>query len=189
MCRHDSLVGYGLSCLRLTEADMDTVREWRNDPEVARWMAYQDVITANMQKAWFRRINNNRDFYYRIDTPKGSVGVVNIKDIDIDKRRGEWGIYIADPANRDGLIAVSTACLILDFAFDTLNLETVCAHIRRDNFHAARFNLKLGFILQSGQDTELNQLYHLTRNDYEMKKDSLRKRLVQRASTNQKESS
>ena len=52
------ITGYGIVLRRLTLEDIEQVRHWRNDPEINRWMIYQDRITSKQQREWFETINN-----------------------------------------------------------------------------------------------------------------------------------
>ena len=53
---------YGISLERLTEEDIELVRQHRNSEFIRKRMFYQKMITEEEQKKWFQSINN--DFNY-----------------------------------------------------------------------------------------------------------------------------
>lgn len=70
--------GYGVRLVRLTEGKIDLVRRWRNDPKIAQYMDFREYITEEMQKAWFKRIDNEYNFYFIIQVSEKKIGLVDI---------------------------------------------------------------------------------------------------------------
>ncbi len=57
---------YGITLERLTEADIELVRQHRNSELIRRRMFYQNQITEEEQKKWFAKINNDLNYYFLI---------------------------------------------------------------------------------------------------------------------------
>ena len=49
-----------------------------------------------MQEKWFEKINNDNNFYFIIEYEGREVGMINIKDVDYEKRTGEPGMFLYD---------------------------------------------------------------------------------------------
>lgn len=157
---------FGLELRRLEQADIEQVRQWRNDPAVSQFMQSRTLITPEMQSRWFAGLDRDRQFFYIVQAQGRDVGLVNLKDYDASARRAEGGIYIADTRLRDGHVGLAAVLAMYDWGFLELGLETVVAHILSTNSRAIRFNQALGFVRQPGQEHEPNQLYHLDRSEY-----------------------
>ena len=66
MNQYSSISKYDVDLHRLTKDKIEEVRQWRNDPKISQFMEYRDYITPEMQDAWFKRIDNDRNYYYII---------------------------------------------------------------------------------------------------------------------------
>ena len=150
-----------VSLSRLRHADIEMVRGWRNDPRIVQRMAYRENITPEMQEQWFRSIDNDRNFYFLATVDGRPCGVLNLKNIDRGAGKGETGIFFDPAVELGGIAAFATAMGLTDFAFDTLQLQTLEARILRDNSRAVRHTTALGYLLDAGQGEVENQLYRL----------------------------
>ena len=68
---------YGIDLVRLTEEDIEMLRQWRNSPQIQQFMEYREEITAEMQKKWFDSINNVNNFYFIIHFEGQKIGLIN----------------------------------------------------------------------------------------------------------------
>lgn len=157
---------YDVTLKRLTENEIEMVREWRNDPKIAQFMEYKDYITQQMQQEWFAKINNNCNYYFIIEYKGQNIGLINIRDIDYEKKEGEGGIFIYNDDCLNSTLSFQSVLCLLDFAFEELKLDRVIAHILRDNKRAIQYNKMLGFMKQPAQENVLNQLYILEKENY-----------------------
>lgn len=157
------LHGYGVTLRRLTEDKIELVRRWRNDPKIQQYMDYKEYITPEMQKAWFHRINNEHNFYFIIEYEGKEIGLINIKDVDYEKKTGEPGIFIWDDDYLNSDASMRASCCQGDFIWNELKLDSLYVHILRSNKRAIRMNLHRGFELAPGQENRELQKYVLTR--------------------------
>lgn len=141
-----TLEAFGLTLRRLTEADIETVRQKRNSTEIQRFMAWRGHITPEMQREWFRSIDNWHNYYFLLyvggETP---VGLFNLKDIDRRTATAETGSMIWDTNLRDRRIGTRATLAVLDFAFECLNLRRVMIHVLPDNLRSQSMYCKFGF--------------------------------------------
>ena len=167
----------GVDFMRLNEEYIEMVRRWRMKPEIVSKMEYRGVITPEMQRAWFHRIDNDLNFYYIAYCKREPVGCVNLKDLDYNNRSAEGGIFIGEPEKTDAFFGLRCVIAMYNFGFTILGLKTIRIHVLRDNPGAIRMNQLMGFQLLPNQNEDVyNQEYQVTQEVFEQKASSLRKR-------------
>lgn len=152
---------------RLTHNKIELVRSWRNDPKISQFMEFRDYISPDMQAKWFAENNNDNNFFFIISVNNEDVGLIDIKRINYQDRSGEIGIFIHNDTFRGTGIAQAALTLLLEFSFEHLNLEFVIIHILKQNIRSKLFFAKYGFVIESGQERFDNQLYRLTKSQYQ----------------------
>lgn len=161
---------YGVTLRRLTEDKIEMIRNWRNDPKIAQYMEYKEYISPEMQKKWFDKINNDNNYYFLIVVDNKEIGLINIRDIDYEKREGEGGIYIYDDEYLNSDISFRSVLLLFDFGFEKLGLEQITAHVLKSNKRAIKYNIAIGYQIVNYNDLNENQLYVLTKENFNNKK-------------------
>lgn len=159
-----TLQGYGVTLRRLTHDKIEMVRQWRNDPKISQYMFFKDYITPEMQEAWFQKINNDNNFYFIIEYEGKEIGLINIKDIDWEKKCGETGVFVYDDLYLNSDIAYRAHLVIFDYIFIDMRLKYTISHIMGDNIRAQRFASFLG-----GTEVVNNEYYieyHITADNY-----------------------
>jgi len=122
--------------------DLDQVRHWRNHPDVKRYMHNPYEIGAEEHAQWFERCWHDPSQHLLIAEEAGSpIGFVRFACID--QQSAEWGFYKvpgapAGSGTRMGRVA-------LNYAFDSLALESVRATVLSTNQRSLRFHRNLGF--------------------------------------------
>jgi RimJ/RimL family protein N-acetyltransferase len=154
---------YGITLRRLTEDKIEMVRNWRNDPKIQKFMDFKDYITPDMQLSWFKKIDNENNYYFIILWQNKEVGLINVKNIDFINKTGETGIFIYDDDCLDSDVALRASLCRDDFIWDVLKLEKLYIHIMKDNIRAIKYNLLRGFYLDQGQENKIKQRYIITK--------------------------
>ncbi len=163
----DLLTGHEIVLSKVKHTDIETIRIWRNSPEVSQFMEFRGEISPEMQEKWFAQIDNVPDQkFFLIQIDRIGIGLINVKNIDYSQKTGEAGIFIAQSEYLNGLYSFAAMIMLYDFCFNDLSLETLYAHVLKSNKRAIRYNKFFGYQLQPGQENISNQLYHLSRNDY-----------------------
>ncbi len=160
------LTKYDITLSRLTEDKIELVRHWRNDPKISQYMEFREHITAEMQKAWFQRINNPQNYYFILIFEGQEIGLANIRDIDTEHQSGEGGLFIYADAYLNSEVPFRAVLALNDFCFETLGLKEMIAHIMQDNPRALEFNVALGYVRDDSQDSNPKQKYILTKETY-----------------------
>lgn len=165
---------YGLLLKRLDYQDIEMVRMWRNSETVKQHMEFKDHITIEMQKKWFKSLNQNYDYYFIIYYDNYPVGLTEVKNISNGK--GNLGIFIADEETLTNVPMLSYKAIfsIIDFAFNELQLTNIEASILQNNTRAIRFNESFGFKIINNQNTVENQYYSLTKENYIEKSEKIK---------------
>ncbi|MBU2649363.1 MAG: GNAT family N-acetyltransferase [Bacteroidetes bacterium] len=169
---------YDITLSRLTEDDIEMVRQWRNSQQIRQFMEYREEITPEMQKKWFESINDFYNFYFIIEFEGEKIGLINTSKANYDDQSSEGGIFLWDDKYYETFVPVWASLLLLEtnlFLFDARKSYIKTLH---DNERAKRLNLHLGYELMEGQENEYNQEYKLTRENFIKKA----RKLIQAAS-------
>jgi UDP-4-amino-4,6-dideoxy-N-acetyl-beta-L-altrosamine N-acetyltransferase len=138
---------YGISLIRLIEADLELVRKWRNDDEIRKFMNFRDYITKEMHLKWFESINTSNNFYYVIQYEGEKIGLVNDKNIDWNEKIAEGGLFIWDKRYINSTIPMKISLLMLELAYTLLGWNKTIVKVRKDNPRALKYNESLGYIV------------------------------------------
>lgn len=131
-----------------TREDLPRYVTWINDQEVARYLTFYRPIALEDEERWFAGLGERRnEEVFAIETLDGEhIGAGGLHGIDRIARAATLGIFIG---NRDywgrgyGSDAVA---LLLEFAFDQLNLHRVSLHVYDYNTRAIRAYERRGFV-------------------------------------------
>ncbi|MDX2362351.1 MAG: GNAT family N-acetyltransferase [Crocinitomicaceae bacterium] len=139
---------YGLELHSLTVDDLELVRKWRNDDFIQERMLLQDEISSEDQKRWFAQLDNST-IYLLIYHEGLKIGLVNVREINWEKRTGEAGIFIGDPNYRNSYIPMLVILCLMDVFFYEFEFSKLKAKVRADNSDALHFNRELGYTVES----------------------------------------
>jgi len=163
------LHNYGLTLSRLTRNEIEFVRQKRNSEEVRRYMEFREEITPEMQQQWFDRINNFDNFYYIIEYKGRKIGLINDKNMDWEARISESGLFFWDKEYINTFFPILASLVLLDVGFYYLDWYKSFIHVMRDNPKAIEYVHQIGYKLCDGQEKAKNQLYFLTKENFEKK--------------------
>ncbi len=127
----------------MTAEDLTLVFDWRNHPEVRRFMYTQHLITFNEHTQWFSRASTDAHRHLLIfeknAVPMGFIQIHQVAQGGI----ADWGFYVAPNSPKGTGIALGQA--VLGFAFEHAKLHKLCGQVLIHNDKSIRFHLKLGF--------------------------------------------
>lgn len=130
----------------LALADIIRVREWRNLPEVARYMYTDHEISEAEHASWFGKALDSPDRrYWIIELDSTPVGLANVYDINPSHRRAYWAFYLADPTVRGRGVGSATERFVLRWAFEELALNKLCCEVLGSNEGVVAMHQKFGF--------------------------------------------
>jgi UDP-4-amino-4,6-dideoxy-N-acetyl-beta-L-altrosamine N-acetyltransferase len=156
------LTKYGITLNRLRAEDIELVRQWRNSPLINQFMEYRENITPEMQRDWFKSVDNFENFYFIIEYQGEKIGLINSSQIDWDTVSSEGGIFLWDEKYYETFVPVWASLCLLETTYFMLGAGKSVIKTLNDNERAKKLNIHLGYELQPGQEDVYNQIYVLT---------------------------
>lgn len=136
-------------------AQIERVREIRNQPSVRASMFTQHEISADEHRSWVRRVAGDKlqQIFVVTDAGGSPVGQVGASRIDRGNRRCDWAFYL-DDASRGGLGAALELHFI-DYVFDALQMEKLNCEVLETNDAVVRLHEKFGFVREGFRRAEI----------------------------------
>jgi RimJ/RimL family protein N-acetyltransferase len=133
-------------------SDLPKFLEWLNDPEVLAGLSQYLPLSSLDEERWFDRVNEGeleqrplgieleQDGQWRL------IGNAGLFNLEWTNRQAEFGIFIGDKTCWNQGYGTEALQLILQHAFDTLNLNRVYLRVYATNPRARRSYEKAGFV-------------------------------------------
>lgn len=104
--------------------DLEMIMRWRMSPDVTRYMNTNPKLTLEEQRKWLMSFQSRDDVqYWLIEQDDVPVGVINLADMDYEKKSTSWGYYIGERKYRSLFLAISLEMSLYDYVFDVLGFE------------------------------------------------------------------
>jgi UDP-4-amino-4,6-dideoxy-N-acetyl-beta-L-altrosamine N-acetyltransferase len=149
---------------KIDPEDTDNILKWRNSPFVSQNLFTREKLTRAQHMNWLKtNIDAGKCFQFIIEIISSDIpiGTVFIKNIDSHSQKAELGIFIGE-ANCIGKgYGTEAVNLILDFAFNDLNLNKIYLYVFENNIAGIKSYLSAGFKLEG----TLRE-YHKMNEDY-----------------------
>ncbi len=148
---------FSVTLAKLDEDMLEQVRQWRNSPEVAKYMFTQNHISPKQQRAWFEKLRQDSSrAYFVIYYKNEAIGVANLSsenDIPISEAQRIYaGYYLGNNRYRGTVVAFFPALTLNDYCFNDLNCNEMAAQVIAENQAAVRFNQTLGYKISNESD-------------------------------------
>jgi RimJ/RimL family protein N-acetyltransferase len=134
----------------VTDEDVDRMLEYRNLPEVTRWLLRTEVNADAFRSAWRRAADDPRDHSRAVVLDDVVIGTVSLGVTDGMGQPGmptgteaELG-YTFDPAHGGRGYASEAVAAMVDHAFDVLGVRRITAGCFADNGASVRILEKVG---------------------------------------------
>ena len=168
---------YGVKIEKLKLKDIEILRNWRNDPKIAKVMLSQNGthITKEEQLKWFNSIQNQpNSLYYMAFVGGVAIGYFCFQQIA--NKCAVPGEILVIPSQMDqARITFGAYCAVYDMAFEILGLEQLKAYSKLKNKRAIRMAKLLNFKTTDIDDECI--YFKLCKNDYYTMRDNLLKKL------------
>lgn len=155
----------------IDESTIELLRNWRNASAVNQFMEYQAQISKEQQLVWFNNLSKEKNFYFIIYSDKIPIGMIHLNNIS--EKQAESGMFIAENKFKGTGVAFNASILLLDFAFEKLDLEIIYAKVKNDNKVAQQYNQLLGFKLMD-KTSDYFSNWELQKNDYLVQRDKIK---------------
>jgi len=135
-------------------SDVDYTHKWHSDPELYQTLVgpYRHV-SLEVEKAWIaNRVANSNEEVNRmicLEGQKAPIGLISVREIDWMARKAHLtGIFIGDAQHRSKGYGYQALCQMMQYCFDTLELNKVWTHILDDNQASIHIFVKCGFVIE-----------------------------------------
>ena len=128
--------------------DLPTLRRWINDPTISEYLMRSFPISEKGQEEWFeKRANSNTDFVLAITTRENPtlIGTIGLHGIDWQQRTAVTGTIIGEDTYRSKGYGTDAKMLLLDFAFNALDLFAVLSCVMDSNGRSLAYGKKCGY--------------------------------------------
>lgn len=132
------------------DEDIDRILEYRNLPEVTRWLLRTEVDPASFRAAWRRAAQDPDDHSVAVVLDGVVIGTVSLEVADgmgqpgmPPRTQAELG-YIFDPAYGGHGYATEAVTAMVAYAFDQLGVRRITAGCFADNLASVRILEKVG---------------------------------------------
>jgi UDP-4-amino-4,6-dideoxy-N-acetyl-beta-L-altrosamine N-acetyltransferase len=130
--------------------DRDQLLEWRNLPDIARWMYSDHQISPQEHARWFEAaLADPRRRYSIIVVDERPVGLANLYDLAPDHGRTSWAYYLADPAVRGSGVGAFVEFQIIDHVFGGLGLNKLWCEVLIENEAVWKLHEGFGFVREA----------------------------------------
>lgn len=129
-------------------AAAEIVGAWLNDIRNAiPFQCAHNVLSYNAEVDWIRNsMKNGFHSFLVVDcATEKLIGLTSISEVDFVNRKAMFGILIGDTDYRGKGYAREAASLVLDYAFNIVNMHNVALEVFDFNERAIRLYEKLGF--------------------------------------------
>jgi len=137
--------------LRSLEAeDVKNYYRWLNDPEVTKYTSHGVFpVTREEEEKWFVETMERKDVIVLAIIDKKTdthIGNCAIQNIDWTNRHAEYAVIIGEKKFWGKGVGTEVAKLLIEHAFNTLNLNKVSLGVNAQNKCAVRAFEKAGFV-------------------------------------------
>ena len=124
--------------------EIEKITEWSNDKAVYSTTLYaQELVTVESLKELLKNKTNSFSIIDKeTNNLLGHAGIFNIDNIN---RKGEFGIIIGDRNSHGKGYGQEATRLVLDYAFNVLNLNNIILTVFAYNTKGCRCYKKIGF--------------------------------------------
>lgn len=157
---------YGIELHRLTAEDIELVRVKRNSDPIRHNMFYQQIISEEQQREWFKSISNIHNYYMLIVYKGEKIGLIHGKNVNYNERTAEGGIFIWNEQHWNSFVPVLASIAMIDLTFNILQLYKTFAEVQSSNARSKHYNSELGYKPVSENRNTGKEIYMLTREDH-----------------------
>lgn len=140
--------GKQVALTALTAQDSPTLLRWINDREQVLLNSLYRPVHEGAHETWFANLQQRSDvviFAIRLIGDGRLVGTCQLHGIHAIHRSAELQIRIGEVSARGTGCGTEAVRMLLDFAYEDLNLNRVYLHVFADNAPAIRVYEKNGF--------------------------------------------
>jgi len=142
------LIGSRVYLRPLEREDAKQCQEWFNHPEITRTLLIYRPLNQRAEEEFIdKALQSDHDLVLGIVLKDGNrfIGGTGLHQIDFKNRHAGFGIAVGEKAEWGKGYGTEATRLIVQHAFETLNLNRVWLHVYEYNERGIRVYTKLGF--------------------------------------------
>ena len=160
---------------KFEQFDIESKVKWINDPRNNQYLHYDLPLEVEKTRNWYESIKARKDRYDAVIEADGvPCGLIGLLNIDSKNRKAEYYISMGEVEYKGKGVAGAASRLILEYAFNELQLNRVYLYTEVDNIPAQRLFQKVGFREEGKLHNHLyshgkfvdSYIYGFCRNDY-----------------------
>ncbi|MEK7647005.1 MAG: GNAT family protein [Patescibacteria group bacterium] len=131
-------------------ADIPTLTRWVNDPEIREFITSFMPFTEKQEEEWLNRLEmNDEDIILGVETKDGIlIGSMGIHRINWRDRVAFTGAIIGEKEYWGKGYGTDAKMLLLDYAFNTLNLYKICSSAIAYNKRSLQYSSHCGYKIE-----------------------------------------
>lgn len=145
---YKKLIGEKVYLAPVCRDDADTFAKWMNDFGVTDYIGRSaNLLTLPQEEAWINDVTQGRNYLLSIVKNEDDrlIGNIELQNVNHTDRRATIGILIGEEEERSKGYGTEAINLLLDFAFNYLNINSVNLTLLAINERAKRCYEKVGF--------------------------------------------
>lgn len=131
----------------LMKEDVPLLLRWINDPDITQYLnAYLPMMEAD-ENEWFENLHKRKDhnLVCMMVVDEKPIGTMGIHGIDWKNRTAGTGALIGEKDYWGKGYGTEAKMLLLNYAFNTLNLRKICSTVLAFNKRSHAYLLKCGY--------------------------------------------
>ncbi len=139
------IIGEKITLRAIEQRDIETLRQWRNHPELFKYHFRSIPVAEIEQQNWYQNYLNSSTIVFMIDDEQNNtIGYTLIKDMDQKNRLAEIGLHL-DPDYQGKGYGKDAFKTLMRFCFHELNLHRIFLQVHAFNERACKLYETLGF--------------------------------------------
>ena len=141
----EKIKGERLYLSPINEEDLETYTKWMNNQDITEKIGnYSKVITLTSEKKYLETINGYSFAIVLKEEDKliGNISLINVNHIN---QTASLGIFIGEKEDRNKGYGKEAIKILLNYGFNTLNLNNIMLEVYSFNKYAVRTYEKIGF--------------------------------------------
>lgn len=128
--------------------DVEIYTKWLNQPEIVRLVGTQGIISLPSEKDFLEKMaREDHNFAIVRQSDERLLGNCSLMDVNQRHRTATAGLFLGDPETMSRGYGSQALALLLQYAFDEVNLHNVMLNVYEYNPRAIRAYEKVGFQL------------------------------------------
>lgn len=144
------LSGRKVNLRPFARTDIPLLTQWINDPQVREFVLGTFPQTEKQEEEWFNKLgSDDKNVVLGIETKEGVlIGTMGIHSIRWTDRVATTGAIIGEKEYWGKGYGTDAKMILLDYAFNTLNLRKICSNVISFNKRSLHYSLHCGYKIE-----------------------------------------